>query len=71
MRQAAKFFIGKHDFRNFSKIDLTNSIDFEYLYKLDEPCLKYPLKKLMINFTNAKFHMSGISNHFSIIRKIH
>ena len=28
------------------------------------------IKKMMINFTNAKFHMSGTSNHFSIIRKI-
>ncbi len=28
------------------------------------------IKKMMVNFTNAKFHMSGTSNHFSIIRKI-
>ena len=28
------------------------------------------IRKMMINFTNAKFHMSGTSNHFSIIRKI-
>lgn len=33
--------------------------------------IQLKIKKLMINFTNAKFHMSGISNHFSIIRKIH
>jgi tRNA U38,U39,U40 pseudouridine synthase TruA len=30
MKDAAKLFLGRHDFRNFSKIDLTNSIDFEY-----------------------------------------
>ena len=33
--------------------------------------IQLKIKKLMINFTNAKFHMSGTSNHFSIIRKIH
>ena len=33
--------------------------------------IQLKIKKLMINFTSAKFHMSGISNHFSIIRKIH
>ena len=32
--------------------------------------IQLKIKKMMINFTNAKFHMSGTSNHFSIIRKI-
>ena len=32
--------------------------------------VRLKIKKMMINFTNAKFHMSGTSNHFSIIRKI-
>lgn len=29
MQKAAKYFEGNHDFRNFSKIDLTNAIDFQ------------------------------------------
>ena len=32
--------------------------------------IQLKIKKMMVNFTNAKFHMSGTSNHFSIIRKI-
>ncbi len=32
--------------------------------------IQIKVKKMIINFTNAKFHMAGTSNHFSIIRKI-
>ena len=31
---------------------------------------QFKIKKLIIAYTNAKFHMSGTSNHISVIRKI-